>query len=275
VTSAQLEQLICQAVACGIIKDARPLMPRGKGHWSKRNLSDVVGVCLHQNGANNFDDPIQTATYHVGPNHVTSEGWPSTAYDFMIPDIDEPAWLVSEMTDRKAAQGDPETPGSENEFLLGILVMGNYDGPGHRGSRPEPSRRQLKHLEMLISWLQHIFGFGDEGLFGHFNFSKPGCPGFALMAYIEHKRMGCEDLITDEQWQRALLGLDPLCLPKWGADGDWGAESQKALISFQKKVRFSPRGFKDPFTELLLLRALRNAGADLSFLLLESEQPNV
>jgi len=267
----ELNERISQAIGCGVIKDARPLMPKGPGAWKKRSLDRIVGVCLHQNGSNNFDRPLGTARYHTGPNHIDSKGLPSTVYNFMVPDLAEPAWLTNEIDDVTWAQGDEHTPGSENEFLLSVLVMGNYDGPGHRGSRPAPSKGQMKALETLLAWLQHTFGFGDEGIFGHLHFRKPACPGFALMGYIEARREGCDDLQSDMDWQLALLARDPLCLPRWGADGDWGTESQRALISFQRDVRFSPKGFKDPFTELLLLRQLCNAKVDLAFLRKDDE----
>lgn len=171
----ELNKRLSQAVSCGILKDARALMPKGPGAWKKRSLDRIVGVCLHQNGANNFDRPLDTAKYHTGPNHIDPNGMPSTVYNFMVPDLDEPAWLTNEIDDVTWAQGDEHTPGSENEFLLSVLVMGNYDGPGHRGSRPAPSKGQMKALETLLAWLQHTFGFGDEGIFGHLHFGKPAC----------------------------------------------------------------------------------------------------
>ena len=39
---------------------------------------------------------------------------------------------------------------------------------------------------------------------------------------------------TVAQWQRLLLVYDPMCLPKYGADGDYGAETDAALVALIK-----------------------------------------
>lgn len=39
---------------------------------------------------------------------------------------------------------------------------------------------------------------------------------------------------TVKQWQRLLLVYDPMCLPKYGADGDYGAETDAAMVALIK-----------------------------------------
>lgn len=39
---------------------------------------------------------------------------------------------------------------------------------------------------------------------------------------------------TVAQWQRLLLVYDPMCLPKYGADGDYGAETDAAMVALIK-----------------------------------------
>lgn len=39
---------------------------------------------------------------------------------------------------------------------------------------------------------------------------------------------------TVKQWQRLLLVYDPMCLPKYGADGDYGAETDAAMVQLIK-----------------------------------------
>lgn len=39
---------------------------------------------------------------------------------------------------------------------------------------------------------------------------------------------------TVKQWQRLLLVYDPMCLPEYGADGDYGAETDAALVALIK-----------------------------------------
>ncbi|MBE5807167.1 MAG: peptidoglycan-binding protein [Clostridiales bacterium] len=42
--------------------------------------------------------------------------------------------------------------------------------------------------------------------------------------------------------QAALLRWDPDCLPRWGADGEWGAETAAALSAFQQAHGLAPTG---------------------------------
>lgn len=39
---------------------------------------------------------------------------------------------------------------------------------------------------------------------------------------------------TVAQWQRLLLVYDPMCLPRYGADGDYGAETDAAMVALIK-----------------------------------------
>lgn len=57
--------------------------------------------------------------------------------------------------------------------------------------------------------------------------------------------------------QRLLLVWKADCLPKWGADGDFGSETEKALKAFQKEKGLTVNGIYDKATEA----ALKVAGA--------------
>ena len=52
--------------------------------------------------------------------------------------------------------------------------------------------------------------------------------------------------------QRALLTWKPDCLPKYGADGDFGAETEAALKAYQKASGLSETGVYDAATEKAL-----------------------
>lgn len=251
-----MESIIHNAERCKILIDMRDTMPRGPGKWSQRNVYDILGICIHQVGAPNFTDPVATAHYHVGPNHITDYGMPGIAYDIAIPAVDGPAWLVGDLYDIKWAQGNRSLVGDENRHLLSILVMGKFDAKYFSG-KIAPSTHQMRNLDKVVTWIQDMFEIGDEGIFAHSDFGKSSCPGFALEDWIDERRDGCHDLVTDEQWQHALLNWDPDCLPKYGADGDWGNESKKALIRFQRSKDMPVTGIQDPFTELMLLKVLK------------------
>lgn len=254
-TEEQLNQLIHDAERCGILVDKRAEMPKGPGAWPKVKASDRCGAVLHQNGSKNFTRPKSTAAYHTSKdNHISPGGMPSTVYDIMVPDIPGPPWVTADFLDRKYSHA-ASNPGDENRHLLAILVMGGYRGPGYRGYAEQPSAHQLKGLESVVNWLQHVFGFGDEGLFGHFNFGKSSCPGYWGMAWLEDRKSGIVGLASVKDWQNALLMWNDKALPKYGADGDWGGESKYWLRLFQEDANIKRSGFQDEITELFLMRA--------------------
>ena len=52
--------------------------------------------------------------------------------------------------------------------------------------------------------------------------------------------------------QEALLAWDPTCLPKWGADGDFGNETEKAVRAFQEAAGLPVTGVYDETTRKAL-----------------------
>lgn len=255
-TPEELNRLIRDAQRCGIVVDKRKEMPTGPGSWPKVRASDRCGLVLHQNGSQNFTRPDRTAGYHTSAqNHISPGGMPTTVYDIMIPNIPGPPWITADFLDRKYSHGS-KNPGDENRHLLAVLVMGGFKGPGYLGYADEPSAHQLRGLESVVGWLQHVFGFGDEGIFGHFHFGKAACPGFWGMAWLENRRASVVGLESTRDWQRALLMWNPDALPKYGVDGDWGGESKYWLRCFQEKMGIKKTGFQDEMTELFLMRAV-------------------
>lgn len=264
-TWGDVEQCIKQAVADGILLDKRGDMPRGvyqgkQVEWSTISIEDVLGCCLHQNGSQNDDNPMGTARYHTGNSNHIGSGKPlaSTCYAIMIPNLPGPAWLTGDLSWKMWAQGGGGTPGDENRHLKAILVMGGFEGPGYKRSytKKGPTAEQVEKLVRVVKWMMEVFGFGGEGVFGHFHFGKASCPGTALMQWVEDCRDKDDKAAFADvmEWQRALLRWNPGCLPKHGPDGDWGGESKRALISFQRAQNISRTGQRDPFTQLILLQ---------------------
>ena len=253
-TREELEAAIKCAVQANIIVDKRDEMPTGDGDWKQRDIEDIIGLCLHHTGSGNTKNVKGIARYHAGPNHISDDGLPGICYHIAAPDLDEPAWLVSDPLNRVYGQGSGRHPGDENGHLLALVVLGDFDGPGHKGKFEQPTVRQMAHAIRALDWAQFVFGFGNQGLFGHHDFGKAACPGYWGMAFLDERRKGCPDLRTDLDWQHALLRWDPSCLPKYGADGVWGGECKRALYLFQKDAGVRRTGMKDPFTELKLMR---------------------
>jgi hypothetical protein len=260
-----IEARIKEAVENDVLIDMRSNMPRGRDqhgkliNWPTRRLKDILGQCTHQNVGNDTN-PMSPASYHTSrDNHITP-GRPlaSIVYAAAIRDVpDEPAWLTADPLWRMYSQGKRDAdgyPGDENLHLIAFLIMGNFAGPGWRGKEAGPSKSQMLAWDKLTSWSMKTFDYGAEGMFGHYHFGKAACPGYVVMNSIEKARYGALDIVTDLQWQEALLRWRDDCLPKYGPDGDWEGESRTALIMFQKEHRLRVTGQKDPFTELVLLQ---------------------
>lgn len=264
---AEMEAAVKDAVARGILVDKRAIMPRGKDaygnvkQWTIRYITDILGVCCHQN-AGNSTDPITTAKFFTSPNNsVSPEPLPSVAYHFMIPDTIDPPWYTADVTWKTWAQG-ASTPGDENLALVSVCIMGNFYAPGYKPSsgKPGPSQRQIDRLQALWNWLKACYGCEDNALFGHFDFRKSACPGTVVQDWIMSLRTHAPRLETDKEWQQALLKWNPNCLPKYGADGIWGSESKSALCMFQRSNRLECTGYQDTFSHLKLYRLLYPTG---------------
>jgi hypothetical protein len=259
------ENEIIEAVRDEVILDKRKLMPRGKvpgtgeiAQWTReREVRDVLGCCVHQNGGNDRN-PKATANYHTSEgHHVTKKGdpLPSICYPIVIPDLDTPAWLCANLEWVTYAQGKRDSlgyPGDENLHLIPVLVMGDFNGPGHRGTEAGPSTRQWEAFYIVLDWLKNLFRFDNSGVFGHYHFGKAACPGYDIQEEIELMRSEQKTLDTATEWQDALMNWDPNCLPKYGVDGSWGGESKRALVKFQRNSGLRVTGSRDPFTEIVL-----------------------
>lgn len=265
---SQLEEAIKQAASQGILVDKRTAMPRGRNPdksfrtWSIRLMTDILGACLHQTASPNRTDPVKTGVYLTSPhNHISEQPLPSIPYHFMIPDTQDPPWLTADLTWKTWAQG-ASTPGAENLALVAIAYMGSFKAPGWNTSYTTagPSDAQVLKGTKLLLWLFDQFGWDWSHLFGHYHFNKAACPGAALQAVIEGLRNQAPKLESNLEWQKALLAWNPTVLPKYGPDGDWGAESKGALCRFQRANRLDCTGQQDPFTQLKLFPLLYPEG---------------
>jgi len=265
-TWREVEDRIKEAVAAGILVDKRAEMPRGVmggkvREWPDRDLEDVLGVAVHQSAGRNTKDPKATGRYHTSAtNHITpGRPLPSLVYHLAIVDTGE-CWLCGDLSWRTYGQGagEKDHPGDENTHLICLLILGGFHGLGWRPkwAKKGPTAAQMDKLPKVIRWLMDTFGFGGEGVFGHYHFGKSACPGFVATEWIEECRAKDDkaELVDTREVQEALLRWNPACLPKYGADGDYGHETRRALISFQQAHGIRKTGREDPFTELLLLQ---------------------
>lgn len=231
---------------------------------------------------------IGTADYHVSATqHILPQrSLPGICYDFAIPDFEHPSfasyiaslasekgfdpqspegdrlalsprvWIVGSPCDRKFAQGSERHLGDENRHLLSMLVMGDFSGSGYKqalGVSKNPTNLQCTLALAGFIALRATFRWSAGAIFGHADFGKAACPGYMLMDLVDNWRGPHHHLLTALHWQLALLRWNPNCLPKHGADGTWGYESQTAISQFQRAHNINHTTMRDPFTELMLL----------------------
>lgn len=258
-----VEEAIAHAIEEGWMRDIRGEIQTANERynrtdivWPRRLLSEILGQCTHHNGSKNRNNPKATADYHTSKNnHIIERPMPSIVYPICIPDSGE-VLITGEILDRTYAQAyGGLANGDENLHLVPILVMGGFKAPGFRGYAAAPTPVQLTGYVKACRWLAELAHFGPEGNFYHAHFGKPACPGYSLMHVVDGWReMAKQDLKTDLDWQQALLRWNSSCLPRYGADGDWGKESKRALVQFQKAKGLHVTAMQNPFSELILLR---------------------
>jgi hypothetical protein len=254
-----VNQAVAAALAEGWLVDYRDTLPTHADRSFARRSSpaDILGDCTHQSASPN-QDPVRTARYHVGPNHVSDRGCPGLLYTFAISQQVEPdkVLLCNDLeaitwSQGKGTDGNEGWSGDENRHLVSILLMGDFEDDCNRGAQG-PSWSQIDRWVKVRCWLRSLFGYGPGATFGHFDFGKSACPGRVLRERILSERAGHPGLDGALAWQEALLRWDPNCLPRWGADGAWGGESKAALRAFERAHKHRVDGMRDPFTALLL-----------------------
>ncbi len=259
-----VEAAITKACAEGWMQDARGTIKTANERygvtsyqWPKRLLKEVLGQCTHHNASKNTTKPWNTADYHTSKSNHITPGRPLPSIIYPIAVIESGMVLITgEILDRTYGQAyGGLKDGDENLHLVPVLVMGDFKAPGHKGHKNSPTYEQMAGHTKACQWLSELAGFGPAGNFYHAHFGKAQCPGYALMERIDAWRdTAKQDLVSDLDWQEALLRWDPGCLPKYGADGDWGRESRGALVAFQRAKGIYVTAMHDPFTELVLMR---------------------
>ena len=147
--------------------------------WSVRDLTEVNRIIIHQElGEANVE---AVNRYHLKPNHISSKGCPHYCYHYGI----EKTGLVIQANELN--QITWHTTGQNNSGI-GIMLVGNFAGPGHDVGTTEPTPEQIKGLEELCDYLIQAFGLTNRDVYGHYHFGKAACPGYVVEEWIENKR---------------------------------------------------------------------------------------
>lgn len=200
------------------------------------------------------------AKYHVGPNHISSTGLPGLAYCGFIEKSGQ-LYLANDVEDVTWSQGTDALPEDENLLYLAICVGGNFSGPGYKGTQ-EPTSDQIRSLKLFWVKAKELWGLKNNQVFGHYNFGKPACPGYAFMKLIE-------GINADRDWtagspynfgtidgrQKALQKLGFLTIPEEDI-GHWDLTCKGALVAFQRKAGLKADGVWGKFTEAAIEAAL-------------------
>ena len=120
--------------------------------------------------------------YHITPgdqNHISKKGAPHICYHYIIE------------RDGNIYQCNPLSAlvwhcKGNNTSGVGVVVMGDFDGPSYEGKDGSPSQEQVDSLDYLIE--DHILTkLPNLNLYSHADFGKENCPGNTLYKYIQEK----------------------------------------------------------------------------------------
>jgi N-acetyl-anhydromuramyl-L-alanine amidase AmpD len=152
-----------------------------KTSWGYRPLQEINKVIVHQELGDGNTEAVHR--YHTSPeSHLKlGVGAPKIAYHFSI-EKDGVIYQVNELSDVVwHCRG-------QNVYSVGIMLVGNYDGPSHEGTASEPPQIQLDALKWLLDKLLKELELSRKDVYGHAKFGKINCPGTATTKFLEKYR---------------------------------------------------------------------------------------
>ena len=160
--------------------ESLPWNPNRPRWPQKRALDRIDRVILHQSlghaDPSGNRDVFGINNYHISPgNHISAGGCPHICYHLVIDD-DGTVYQTNDFEDVVwHCKG-------QNAHSLGVLLVGDFAGPGHLGG--EPTAAQEQAFFALVEYLGKGLGLGSDSFFGHRDFGKPACPGFVAYQWI-------------------------------------------------------------------------------------------
>ena len=71
----------------------------------------------------------------------------------------------------------------QNTHSIGIMLVGDFSGPGHDGGEPTPEQKRA--FFALAKHLMAAMGLPASAFFGHCDFGKLACPGYTAYSWLK------------------------------------------------------------------------------------------
>lgn len=225
------------------IENLTTVLPwHAKRRWASRHLTSIDKIVVHQElGEGSIESVNQ---YHISPNHISKKGCPHFCYHYGIR-------KNGEIIQANELSSITWHVGGHNAESIGIMVQGNFDGPGYDMGSSEPTSEQITALGDLVDYLIRAFSLTPQGIYGHYHFGKPACPGYVLQQWVEDQR----SILSDEnaiQVQKTVKEvqkrLNDLGYAAGKVDGIHGIKTLAAIRKFQESEKLVVDGVVGPRT---------------------------
>ncbi len=219
--------------------------------WQRRELSQIDKIIIHQELGESTVEQVNAYHTSIGPqNHITPRGCPHMCYHYAIRKNGEIV-QVNELSDIVWQCKGQNTSG------LGIMLVGNFSGPGYDMGTSEPTPEQIQSTEQLVDFLLESLHLPNSSLFGHYHFGKPACPGYAMQEWVEKKRghfnVGVSERHVEKSITEIQSRLNELGYSAGKVDGLLGMKTQSAIRRFQVDQHLLVDGIVGPQTWSKLL----------------------
>ncbi len=143
--------------------------------WPQRDYRKIDKVILHQELGNGSVESVNA--YHISEtSHIApGVGAPHIAYHYAIRKNGEIVLCNDPQDVTWHCKG-------QNQTSIGIMLVGDFTGPGHNGGVPTNEQREA--FFELADYLMNEFDLSPEDFFGHCDFGKPACPGDEAYSWI-------------------------------------------------------------------------------------------
>lgn len=171
------------------IAHAQHTMPKHQSKkWNRRNLDWVSKAIVHQSFTDYTNSTFfEMAEYHITPsrdNHLNPQGCPAIAYHYGIAGDGQ----IFQFHSPSAITWHTA---NEASYSLGIVVMGDFNGPAYDGVNEDPADAQLRSLYKLLNYLtdsERSFIIKPEDIYGHREFGRENCPGLTITEFLAEYR---------------------------------------------------------------------------------------